>query len=100
MSYDEVTAGVRARLAEHVPADMVDRLLAPEVRHLDARLVQWWVLTRWQEPSRSGEDFLRRRDRYQLTPRSAGLQVFWSSVDDTEEAAAQTTNTYFTESTI
>jgi hypothetical protein len=90
LSYDEVAAGVRARLTGQVPADVVDRLLAPEVLHLDARLerlVQWQVLTRWQEPARSGEDFLRRRDRYQLTPRAAGLHVFWSSVDDTEEAA-------------
>lgn len=94
LSYDEVAAGVRARLAGQVLADAVDRLLAPEVLHLDARLerlVQWRVLTRWQEPARSGEDFLRRRDRYQLTPRAAGLHVFWSSVDDTEEAAGDLT---------
>ncbi|ONI71322.1 hypothetical protein ALI144C_51065 [Actinosynnema sp. ALI-1.44] len=94
LSYDEVAAGVRARLAGQVPADVVDRLLAPEVLHLDARLerlVQWRVLTRWQEPARSGEDFLRRRDRYQLTPRAAGLHVFWSSVDDTEEATGDLT---------
>lgn len=70
------------------------RLLAPEVLHLDARLerlVPWRVLNRWQEPARSGEDFLRRRDWYQLTPRAAGLDVFWSSVDDTEEAAGDLT---------
>ncbi|XVV04500.1 hypothetical protein ACQPW3_03525 [Actinosynnema sp. CA-248983] len=35
--------------------------------------------------------FLRRRDWYQLTPRAAGLDVFWSSVDDTEEAAGDLT---------
>lgn len=38
LSYDEVAAGVRARLAGQVPADIVDRLLAPEVLHLDVRL--------------------------------------------------------------
>lgn len=82
---------VRVGLAGQVPADVVDRLLAFGVLHLDARLerlVQWRVLTRWQESARSGEDFLRRRDRYPLTPRAAGLHLFWSSVDDTEEAAA------------
>ncbi|RKT55523.1 DUF2397 domain-containing protein [Saccharothrix australiensis] len=94
LSYDEVAAGIRAHLAARVPEDVVDRLLADEVLHLDKRLerlVQWRVLTRWQEPARSGEDFLRRRDRYQLTPRAAGLHVFWSSVDDTEEAAGDLT---------
>ncbi|QUQ64572.1 hypothetical protein JJ691_22920 [Kutzneria sp. CA-103260] len=94
LSYDEVVAGIRAHLAGLVPVEAADRLLAPEVLHLDARLerlVQWRVVTRWQEPARSGEDFLRRRDRYQLTPRAAGLHVFWSSVDDTEEAAGDLT---------
>lgn len=94
LSYDEVAAGIRARLAGQIPAEVVDRLLAPEILHLDARLerlVQWRVVTRWQEPARSGEDFLRRRDRYQLTPRAAALHVFWSSVDDTEEAAGDLT---------
>lgn len=94
LAYDEVAAGVRAHLAGQVPAEVVDRLLAPDVLHLDARLerlVQWHVVTRWQEPARSGEDFLRRRDRYQLTPKAAGLHVFWSSVDDSEEAAGDLT---------
>jgi uncharacterized protein (TIGR02677 family) len=94
LSYDEVAAGVRAHLAERVPATAIDRLLSAEVLHLDGRLerlVQWQVVTRWQEPARSGEDFLRRRDRYQLTPKAAGLHMFWSSVDDSEEAAGDLT---------
>ncbi|MER6993765.1 DUF2397 domain-containing protein [Saccharopolyspora hirsuta] len=94
LSYDEVAGGVRAHLAERMPADAVDRLMGSEVLHLDARLdrlVRWRVLTRWQEPARTGEDFLRRRDRYQLTPQAAALHVFWSSVDDAEEAAGDLT---------
>jgi uncharacterized protein (TIGR02677 family) len=94
LSYDDVAAGVRSHLAERVPADAVDRLAGPDVLHLDARLeslVRWQVVTRWQEPARTGEDFLRRRDRYQLTPRAASLHAFWSTVDDTEEAAGDLT---------
>ncbi|HEX5405949.1 MAG TPA: hypothetical protein VFX16_27040 [Pseudonocardiaceae bacterium] len=37
-SYDEVAAGVRARLVGQMPAEVVDRLLSPETPHLDARL--------------------------------------------------------------
>ncbi|GAA4874859.1 DUF2397 domain-containing protein [Saccharopolyspora cebuensis] len=94
LAFDEVVAGVRARLAERVPVDVVDRLMAPEVLHLDTRmqsLVRWRVVTRWQEPARTGEDFLRRRDRYQLTPRAASLHSFWSSIDDAEEGAGDLT---------
>ncbi|MCX2730672.1 DUF2397 domain-containing protein [Saccharopolyspora sp. NFXS83] len=94
LSFDEVTTGVRARLTERVPAEAVDRLMSPDVLHLDTRmdsLVQWQVVTRWQEPARTGEDFLRRRDRYQLTPRAAALHAFWSSTDDAEEAAGDLT---------
>ena len=41
--------------------------------------------------ARSGEDFLRRRDRDQLTPRAASLHAFWMSSDDGEEAAGDLT---------
>ncbi|MFC3451387.1 DUF2397 domain-containing protein [Amycolatopsis speibonae] len=94
LSHDEVSAGVRDHLTAQVPSEAVDRLLAPEVLHLDARmerLVQWQVVTRWQEAARSGEDFLRRRDRYQLTPRAAALHLFWSSADAVEEGASDLT---------
>ncbi|MGW7680590.1 DUF2397 domain-containing protein [Kribbella sp. NPDC054772] len=94
LSYDMVDAGVRAYLAERVAADVAGRLLDPAILHLDARLErleQWQVITRWQEPARSGEDFLRRRDRYQLTPRAASLHTFWASADDVEEAAGDLT---------
>lgn len=66
----------------------------PRVLHLDARLERlerWHVVIRWQEPARTDEDFLRRRDRYQLTPIAARLHSFWSQADDTEEAAGDFT---------
>jgi uncharacterized protein (TIGR02677 family) len=69
--------------------------MAESVFTLDARLdrlVRWAVLTRWQEPARSGEDFLRRRDRYQLTPDAARLHAFWTTErGDEEDAAADLT---------
>lgn len=94
LSYDMVAAGMRAYLGERVTHDVADRLLDPAVLHLDARLdrlVAWKVITRWQEPARTGEDFLRRRDRYQLTPRAASLHAFWAAAGDVEEAASDLT---------
>lgn len=94
LSYDEVTAAVRAHLTQRVPVDAVAALMDPQVLHLDARLERlerWQVVIRWQEPARTGEDFLRRRDRYQLTPIAARLHSFWSQADDTEETAGDLT---------
>lgn len=94
LSYDEVATAVRAHLAQRVPADAVAALMDPQVLHLDARLERlerWHVVIRWQEPARTGEDFLRRRDRYQLTPIAARLHSFWSEADDTEETAGDLT---------
>jgi uncharacterized protein (TIGR02677 family) len=94
LSYDEVATAVRAHVAKHAPADAVETLMDPDVLHLDARLerLEWWqVVIRWQEPARTGEDFLRRRDRYQLTPLAARLHSFWSQADDSEEAGGDLT---------
>jgi uncharacterized protein (TIGR02677 family) len=90
MSFDEIAAAVRARLLGDVGEDAATQLLTDARYHLDARLDQlekWQVVTRWQEPARTGEDFLRRRDRYQLTPLAARLHTFWLEVrngDDDE----------------
>ena len=94
LSYDEVAAALRTYLVPRVPTDAVAALTDPQTLHLDARLERlerWHVVIRWQEPARTGEDFLRRRDRYQLTPIAARLHSFWSQADDTEEAAADLT---------
>jgi len=91
LSYDEVTNAVGARLARQLPAVAVDALTDSQWFHLDSRLEQlerWQVIIRWQEPARTGEDFLRRRDRYQLTPRAARLHSFWSQADDSDEDPA------------
>ena len=82
MSFDEVQAGVRGYLTERLPAETAGRLLGTEEFNLDARLerlARWRVVTRWQDPARTGEDFLRRRDRYQLTPPAARLHSFWTT---------------------
>ncbi|MFJ2668745.1 DUF2397 domain-containing protein [Nocardia fluminea] len=91
LSFDEVATALRGWLGARVGAEVADRLTDPAVFALDARLdqlVAWGVLTRWQEPARTGEDFLRRRDRFQLTPTAARLHVFWTSDSGADEDAA------------
>nr|WP_026401302.1 DUF2397 domain-containing protein [Actinomadura rifamycini] len=94
LSYDEVANAVHRRLHGLVGAEAAERLYSDPGFVLEARLgrlVAWEVITRWQEPARSGEDFLRRRDRYQLTPRAARLHAFWAEADDGEEQAGDLT---------
>jgi uncharacterized protein (TIGR02677 family) len=94
MSYDDVAQAVEARLRLLLDADPAARLLADPGFALEARLgrlVAWRAVTRWQEPARSGEDFLRRRDRYQLTPIAARLHAFWGETDDAEDEAGDLT---------
>jgi uncharacterized protein (TIGR02677 family) len=91
LSHDDVRARVAAYLTRRVPADAVENLVAEDRFNLEARLdqlVRWGVLTRWQEPARTGEDFLRKRDRYQLTPKAARLHTFWTEELYAEEASA------------
>ncbi|WP_279578910.1 DUF2397 domain-containing protein [Fodinicola feengrottensis] len=92
LSFDEVAVGVRGYLVERLSAPTADNLRADDAFSLDARLdrlVKWGVLTRWQDPARTGEDFLRRRDRYQLTPPAAArLHAFWTQELASEEDAA------------
>jgi uncharacterized protein (TIGR02677 family) len=91
VSFDEVLVRVRDHLAGRLSAMVADELTAGEAFSLDARLdrlVKWGVLTRWQDPARTGEDFLRRRDRYQLTPAAARLHAFWTQELAAEEDAA------------
>ncbi|MFD7160931.1 DUF2397 domain-containing protein [Kribbella sp. NPDC059898] len=82
LSYDEIAAAVESYLSATLSAEVVAQLLNSESWHLDNRLEQlgdWQVVTRWQEPARSGEDFLRRRDKYQLTQEAARLHAFWTA---------------------
>jgi uncharacterized protein DUF2397 len=92
LSYDDVAAAVRQHLVDRLGSDIADRLA--DQQHLDSRLdrlEQWRVITRWQQPARTGEDFLRRRDRYQLTPLAARLHAFWSDAADTDDDAGDLT---------
>jgi uncharacterized protein (TIGR02677 family) len=95
VAFDEVLTKVRRYLADRLSPEAADGLIAAPGFSLDARLnrlVQWGVLTRWQDPARTGEDFLRRRDRYQLTPAAARLHAFWvEELAADEDAAADLT---------
>ncbi|MGW4091710.1 DUF2397 domain-containing protein [Nocardia sp. NPDC004750] len=95
MSFDEIAIRLRAWVSERAGQQVADRLLHEDSFALDARLtslVRWGVLTRWQEPARTGEDFLRRRDRFQLTPTAARLHAFWTmDLAADEDAAADLT---------
>lgn len=85
-SFDDISGGVRSYLNERVDPEVAERLF--EAMNLEQRLAQleaWGVVTRWQQPARTGEDFLRRRDRYQLTPRAAQLHAFWREAAAEEE---------------
>jgi len=88
MSFDDIATAVGERLLRGLDADTAKDLLTEGKFNLDARLEQlekWQVVTRWQEPARTGEDFLRRRDRYQLTPLAARLHTFWLEVRDGDD---------------
>lgn len=88
MSFDDIAAAVRTRLTRDLGEEVANQLLSGPHHHLDTRLQQlekWQVVTRWQEPARTGEDFLRRRDRYQLTPLAARLHTFWLEARDGED---------------
>jgi uncharacterized protein (TIGR02677 family) len=95
LAYGEVLERLREHLSNRLPAGVVAELLESAAFSPDARLdrlVRWGVLTRWQEPARTGEDFLRRRDRYQLTPAAARLHTLWTQdLDNDEDSAADLT---------
>ena len=94
MAFTELATAVRQELATRFGDAAADRLTSPDTFSLDQRMEQlesWQVVTRWQDPARTGEDFLRRRDRYQLTPRAAALHSFWTTVDGDEDAAGDLT---------
>jgi uncharacterized protein (TIGR02677 family) len=91
VAFDDVLTRLHRHVVERVSADVADELIAADGFSLDGRLdrlVRWGVLTRWQDPARTGEDFLRRRDRYQLTPAAARLHAFWVEVLEADEDAA------------
>jgi uncharacterized protein (TIGR02677 family) len=73
---DELLAGVRDRIAAATDPVTADKLAAPDVFDIDARmkaLHHWGVVVRWQDKAKTEADFVRTRDRYQLTSEAADL---------------------------
>jgi uncharacterized protein (TIGR02677 family) len=73
---DELLAAVRERIAAETDASTAERLTNPEVFDLDARmkaLHDWDVVIRWQDKAKTEADFIRTRDRFQLTSEAADL---------------------------
>lgn len=73
---DELLSAVRDRIAEATDLTIAERLTRPEVFDLDDRmraLQRWKVVIRWQDKAKTEADFVRTRDRYQLTSEAADL---------------------------
>ena len=73
---DELLAAVRDRIADGTDAMTAERLTRPDAFDLDARmraLQDWKVVIRWQDRAKTEADFIRTRDRYQLTSEAADL---------------------------
>lgn len=63
---------------------VAEALLAEDVFDLDARMDQlqaWGVVEVWQDRATEEADFLRNRNRYQLTPEAAALHRFILTVE-------------------
>ncbi len=76
VSRDELLAGVRDRIAAATDTAMAERLIAPDSFDIDARmkaLHHWGAVIRWQDKANTEADFVRTRDRYQLTSEAADL---------------------------
>lgn len=73
---DELLAAVRERIANATDEQTAQRLTSPEAFDLDARmkaLQAWDVVIRWQDKAKTEADFIRTRDRFQLTSEAADL---------------------------
>jgi uncharacterized protein (TIGR02677 family) len=76
VSRDELLAAVRERIAAATDIATAERLTSPDVFDLDARmkaLQGWDVVIRWQDKAKTEADFVRTRDRFQLTSEAADL---------------------------
>src|SRR6266487_4948022 len=73
---DELLARVRDRIADGTDPAAAERLTHPDMFDIDARmkaLHSWRVVIRWQDTAKTEADFVRTRDRYQLTSEAADL---------------------------
>ncbi|MFD0576071.1 DUF2397 domain-containing protein [Dactylosporangium darangshiense] len=73
---DELLDRVRGRVAAVADLATAERLTLPDEFDLEARmrtLHAWGVVIRWQDKAKTEADFVRTRDRYQLTAAAADL---------------------------
>jgi uncharacterized protein (TIGR02677 family) len=73
---DELLVAVRDRISSATDMATAERLTSPDVFDLDDRmraLQHWGVVIRWQDKAKSEADFIRTRDRFQLTSEAADL---------------------------
>src|SRR5580693_8353576 len=73
---DDLITAVRERIAAASDSATAERLTDPDVFDLDKRmqaLNQWGVVIRWQDKAKTEADFIRTRDRFQLTSEAADL---------------------------
>jgi hypothetical protein len=66
-------------------AQTAAHLTSPEIFDLDARvksLQAWDVVIRWQDKAKTEADFIRTRDRFQLTSEAADLHRWLRRVED------------------
>jgi uncharacterized protein (TIGR02677 family) len=76
ISRDDLLASVREKITAATDPRTAERLTAPDRFDIDARMKSlhvWGVVDRWQDAAKTEADFVRTRDRYQLTSEAADL---------------------------
>lgn len=84
VAHDELRNLVLARLAAMVGEDRARELAAPDVFPLESRmhqLVAWGACEAWQDQARTEADFLRNRERFQLTEVGAVVNRLAREID-------------------
>ena len=88
-----LTGVARDRLPSLLAARLPNGLLADIAPLLDARLRQlvlWGTLESWQDEARTDEDFLRNRERFQLTERGAAVNRLALAIERQADATSTT----------
>src|SRR5215471_16692386 len=76
ISRDDLLASVREKITAATDPGMAKHLTTPDRFDIDARMKSlhaWGVVDRWQDAAKTEADFIRTRDRYQLTSEAADL---------------------------
>src|SRR6266516_1474671 len=100
ISRDELLTSVRDRITAATDTVTAARLSAPDSFDIDARmkaLQHWGVVIRWQDAAKTEADFIRTRDRYQLTSEAADLHR-WLRRKIDEDAVATSAAAFATAS--